>query len=153
MKNNFEFPSISDVTGGLPLNGVQFSHKAGERGQYLGWSLNTPPKFEHRYTENDALDQVSHFQRCLFWVSMANFAGVYTIFKDNFGAKWVMICSKKRATSLRNHTRYSTWICLRCLEKVKHILPNGGLWWYTLKLGRTWRITLNKSKKMSPAGT
>ena len=52
---------------------------------------------------------------------------------------------------LRNYTRYLTWICLRCLEKVKHILPNGGVWWYTVVESK--KITLNKSKKMSPAGT
>ena len=26
-----------------------------------------------------------------------------------------------------NHLRPSFWICLRCLEHVEHIMPNGGL--------------------------
>ena len=40
-----------------------------------------------------------------------------------------------------------TWICLRCLEKVETILPNGGLMF--ISYGRELKITLNKSSKNS----
>ena len=54
----------------------------------------------------------------------------------------------------KNHPLYKPsiiWFCLRCLEKDKHIFPNGGL--MVINHGTEVKITLNTSKLYNPSIT